>query len=58
MGEKVNAYGILVRKPDRKKPVKRPTCRCIDNIKMDFKQDGLIWSELIWLWTRTSGGLL
>jgi hypothetical protein len=42
MGEKRNAYGILVRKPDRKKPLKRPTRRWVDNIKMDFKQDGLI----------------
>jgi hypothetical protein len=29
-----------------------------DNIKMDFREDGVAWTELIWLRIGTSGGLL
>jgi hypothetical protein len=37
MGEKRNAYRILVRKPEGKKPLGRPRVRCVDNIKMDLR---------------------
>jgi hypothetical protein len=49
MGEKRNAYRILVRKPEGKKPLGGPTCRWVDNIKMDLKEigwDGTDWSDL------------
>jgi hypothetical protein len=36
MGEKRNVYRLLVGKPERKKPLGRPRCRRIDNIKMDL----------------------
>jgi hypothetical protein len=36
MGEKRNVYRLLVRKPERKRPLGRPRHRWIDNIKMDF----------------------
>ena len=29
-----------------------------DHIKMDLKSDGRLWTELIWLNTGTSSGLL
>jgi hypothetical protein len=32
-----NAYRILVGKPEGKRPLGRPTRRCVDNIKMDIK---------------------
>jgi hypothetical protein len=36
MGKKRNVYKLLVRKPDGKRPLGRPKCKWIDNIKMDL----------------------
>jgi hypothetical protein len=38
MGEKRNAYRILVGKPERKRPLGRPRSRWKDNIKMDLRE--------------------
>jgi hypothetical protein len=49
MGEKMNAYRILVGKPEGKRPLGRPRRRWVDNIKMDFREigwDGVDWIEL------------
>jgi hypothetical protein len=40
MGEKMKAYGILVGKPEGKRPLGRPACRWEDNIKMDLREIG------------------
>jgi hypothetical protein len=40
IGEKRNAYGILVGKRDGKRPVRRPRRRWVDNIKMDLGEIG------------------
>jgi hypothetical protein len=36
MGEKRNVYRLLVGKPDGKRPLGRPRCRWMDNIKIDL----------------------
>jgi hypothetical protein len=36
MGEKRNAYGLLVGKSEGKRPLGRPRLRWVDNIRMDF----------------------
>jgi hypothetical protein len=41
MGEKLNAYMILVGKPEGRRPLGRPSCRLVDNIKMDLRELGL-----------------
>jgi hypothetical protein len=40
MGEKWNAYRILVGKPDGRRPLGRPRCRCVDTIKIDLREMG------------------
>jgi hypothetical protein len=61
MGKKMNAYRIVVGKPEGKRPLGRPRCRWVDNIKMDLKEIGwygMVWIGLIWLRIAPSGGLL
>jgi hypothetical protein len=41
MGEKRNAYRLLVGKPEGKRPLGRPRCRWIDNIKMELLKIGV-----------------
>jgi hypothetical protein len=41
MGEKRNAYRILVGKPEGKTPLEKPRRRWVDNIKMDLREMGL-----------------
>jgi hypothetical protein len=49
MGEKRNAYRILVGKPEGRRPLGRPRRMCVDNIKMDLGEigwDGMDWIDL------------
>jgi hypothetical protein len=47
MGEKRNAYGLLVGKPEGKRPLGRPRCRWVDNIRRDLVEVG--WSVVDWI---------
>jgi hypothetical protein len=38
MGEKRNAYRTLMRKSTGKRPLGRPRCRWVDNIKVDLRE--------------------
>jgi hypothetical protein len=46
-GEKINTYGILVGNPEGKRPLGRPRCRWVDNIKMDLRVIG--WVGMDWI---------
>jgi hypothetical protein len=46
-GEKSNAYRLLVGKPEGKRPVGRPRCRWVDNIRMDLGEVG--WGDVDWI---------
>jgi hypothetical protein len=41
MGEKRNAYSLLVGKQEGKRPLRRPRRRWVDNIRMDLGEVGL-----------------
>jgi hypothetical protein len=46
MGEKRNAYTLLVGKPEGKRPLGRPRRRWVDNIRMDPGEVG--WGDVDW----------
>jgi hypothetical protein len=57
IGEKWNAYRILVGKPEGKRPLGRVRCKWLDNIETDLRVMGMVWIGLMWLRIGTSGGL-
>jgi hypothetical protein len=49
MGERRNAYRILVGNPEGKRPLGSPRRRWVDNIKLDLREigwDGMDWIDL------------
>jgi hypothetical protein len=58
-GDEENSCRILVRKPDGKRPLVRPRRRRVIILNWILKrQDGVVWTGLIWLRIRNTGGLL
>jgi hypothetical protein len=53
MEETRDAYRILVGKPEGKRPLGRPRCRWVENIKMDLREIG--WDGMDWT-CSTNGG--
>jgi hypothetical protein len=47
MGEKRNAYRLLVRMPEGKRPLGRPRDRWVDTIRMDLVEVG--WGDVDWI---------
>jgi hypothetical protein len=47
MGEKRNAYRLLVGKPEGRWPVGRPRRRWLDNIRMELVEVG--WGDVDWI---------
>jgi hypothetical protein len=47
MGEKRNAYRLLVGKPEGKRPIGRPRRGWEDNIRMDLGEVG--WGDVDWI---------
>jgi hypothetical protein len=57
MGIMRNAYSILVRKSEVKRPLRRPRCRWEDNVRMYLRE--IRWegrTEFIWLRIRSLVG--
>jgi hypothetical protein len=47
MGEKRNAYRLLVGNPEGRRPLVRPKHRWLDNIRMDLVEVG--WGDVDWI---------
>ena len=49
MGEERGAHWILVGKPEGRRPLGRPRCRCVGNIRMDLQEVGCGYMDWIGL---------
>ena len=59
MGERRGVCRVLVRKPEGKRPLRRPRRRGEDNIKLNLQEVGFgVWSGSNWLRIETDGGHL
>jgi hypothetical protein len=47
MGETRNVYRTFVGKPEGKRPLGRPRCRWVENIKMDLRD--IEWDVVDWI---------
>jgi hypothetical protein len=59
MGEKRNAYRLLVGNPGGKRPLGSPRRRWVNNIRTILERwDGVMWTGFVWLRIGTGGELL
>jgi hypothetical protein len=58
IGEKRNAYRLLVGKPEGKRPLGRPSRRWADSIRILERWDGGMWTGLVRLRIGAGGELL
>ena len=59
MGEKRGVYRVLVGKPEGRRPLGRPRCRCVYNIRTDLQEVGCGYmTGLGWPRIETGGGRL
>ena len=59
IGDRRGAYGVLVGRPEGRRPVGRPMHRWENVIKMDIQEVGWgAWTGLLWLRVGRVGGLL
>ena len=49
MGDERGVYKVLVGKPERRRPLGRPRCRWVDNIRMDLQEVGCGYMDWIGL---------
>jgi hypothetical protein len=49
MGEKSGVYRVLVGKPEGMRPLGRPRCRWVENIRMDLQEVGCGYVDWIGL---------
>ena len=49
IGEETGVYGVLVGKPEGKRPLGRPRSRWVDNIRMDLQEVGCGYMDWIGL---------
>jgi hypothetical protein len=47
MGEKRNAYRLLVGKPEGKRLLGRPRRRWVDNMRIDLEE--VVWDDMDWI---------
>jgi hypothetical protein len=47
MGEQRGVYRVLVGKPEGRRPLGRPRCRWVDNIRMDLKE--VRYGDMDWI---------
>ena len=47
MDEKKGVYGVLLGKPEGRRPLERPRRRCVDNIRMDLQK--LVCEFMDWI---------
>jgi hypothetical protein len=53
MGEERKGYRVLVGKPERKRPLRRPRHRWEDGIRMDLREIG--WGDVVWILLAQAG---
>jgi hypothetical protein len=57
-GERRNACRVLLGKPERERLLRKRRHTWKEDIKMDLKEIGVVWTGLVWLRIGTNGRFL